>query len=177
MLYLGEIQRISGKEQEEMLAYTEGLVDEAIHNVRDISHNIMPGAISGLGLSEALRAFCEKIERTKAIAVHFNDHTGVKRFTPGVEIVLYRVVIELINNTLKHAAAGQIDLGLARDDGILEIRYRDNGKGFDPELAMQGSGRGIGLQNIRDRIASLEGKIDIQSAADQGVEVQIRVPV
>lgn len=175
MLYLDEIPRVSGKEQEEMVTYTQDLVEEAIREVRDISHNIMPGAISELGLIRALQAFCEKIERTKAIDVHFENKTEEVRFKPGVEVVLYRVLIELMNNTLKHANADHIHLELIGGSPTLQIQYQDDGNGFDLGKAMQDSESGLGLKNIEDRIASLDGKIEIKSEENKGVEVNIFV--
>ncbi len=177
MLYLDEIPRVSGKEQEEMVTYTQDLVEEAIREVRDISHNLMPGAISGQGLVSALQTFCEKIERTKAITVNFEDKTNGAKFRPGMEVVLYRVIIELINNTLKHAEANEIDLALSRKNGMLEVSYSDDGKGFDPEEVGHGVNGGIGLQNIRDRIASLGGEIRIRSELHKGVDVSMQVTV
>jgi signal transduction histidine kinase len=175
MLYLDEIPRVSGKEQEEMVTYTQDLVEEAIREVRDISHNIMPGAISELGLIQALQVFCAKIDRTKTINVHFENKTEEARFKPGVEVVLYRVLIELMNNTLKHANADHIYLVLSGGSPTLEIKYQDDGNGFDLEKAMHDSESGLGLKNIEDRITSLDGKIEIKSEEHKGVEVSIIV--
>ncbi|RLD21705.1 MAG: hypothetical protein DRI69_03305 [Bacteroidetes bacterium] len=177
MLYLQDIPEVSGQEQSEMIEYTQELVDQAIREIRDISNNIMPGAISEKGLNRALKTFCEKIERTKAILVNFNDNTTGVQLKAGVEVVLYRVLIELINNTLKHAQAHHIEITFTEKEDTIVIRYMDDGIGFDPEEISKIDGHGMGLINIRDRIASLNGKLDMKSKSGEGTEIHIIVGI
>ena len=95
-----------------------------------------------------------------------------------MEVVLYRVICELINNTIKHAKAKKIDLSLAKEGDYLTIVYKDDGKGFDVSKVIdQPSGTGMGFSNIYSRINSLKGEITVESEQRTGTSVTIKVLV
>jgi signal transduction histidine kinase len=99
-----------------------------------------------------------------------------ERFDPNVEVVLYRVICELINNTIKHAQARKIDIDVTKDGDFLNIRYADNGKGFDvSKVIEQPASSGMGFSNIYSRINSLKGEIKIESEHKKGTLVTIKV--
>jgi signal transduction histidine kinase len=92
------------------------------------------------------------------------------RFEKGFELTVYRVVQELVNNALKHSAAGEIVVELIQEPERLSLNVRDNGKGFDPGISYFS---GHGLSNIRSRIGSYSGLFDISSREGLGSEAMI----
>jgi signal transduction histidine kinase len=177
-LYLGEMAETSTGEQLELTNYTRDIVDSALKNAREISNNIIPASLSEMGLFGSLRSFCEKIERIKAI--HFSldfSQNDYMQLNPGLEVVLYRVLTELINNTVKHAEAKNVHISFTEKNGFLDITYNDNGKGFEVEQTLEKSDRGMGLNNMKSRIEALHGNIQIKSVKDVGTDIEIQVPV
>jgi signal transduction histidine kinase len=99
-----------------------------------------------------------------------------ERFDDNVEVVLYRVICELINNTIKHAQAKKINISLNKDGEYLNIVYKDDGKGFDVDNVInQPASSGMGFSNIYSRINSLKGEINIESEHKKGTLVTIKV--
>ena len=177
-LYLGEIAETSSGEQLELTKYTQEIVDAALKNAREISNNLIPASLNEMGLYESLRSFCGKIERIKDIhfSIDFNQN-GHIHLNPGLEVVLYRVLTELINNTVKHADAKNVAISLIEKNGSLDITYSDNGKGFEVAETLEKSHRGMGLNNMKDRIEALHGDIQIKSFRGMGTDINIHVPV
>jgi len=96
-----------------------------------------------------------------------------QRLDSSVEVVLYRIVQELLNNILKHAQATDAYVQLVRRDEIVHLTVEDNGKGFDPKQAEHH--KGAGMRNIENRVAYLGGTLDIQSAVGEGTSVEIEI--
>ena len=173
-LYLGEIEDTTGEEQTKMIRTAQDIVDEAIREVRHISLNLLPTSISEKGLLGALTTFFEKIRATGAVKIDFETEIDPSQINQAIELILYRVIAELTNNTIKHAHAKKISLGLKNENHSLLIDYRDDGRGFNMESKPEKIG--LGLKNIKDRILSLDGTIHITSKEHQGTVVNIRVP-
>ncbi|HPR33105.1 MAG TPA: histidine kinase [Prolixibacteraceae bacterium] len=150
------------------------LVDESILTIKEISNNISPHILNNFGLFKALQSFVSKIQSTNRINLVLNSNLGDKRYEYNTEVIFYRVVCELMTNTLKHASAKRITIDLFDDKGELILEYFDDGTGFNPEK-VSSSGRGMGLANIRSRIKSLNGSFQILSRKGQGVCVTIKV--
>ncbi len=164
------------KASQEIVANTEMVINEAIKSLKEISDNLSPHVLNNFGLLRALRNFTNKINATKAIRIQLKSNLADERYSNNIEVVLYRVVCELINNTIKHASAKNISIDLQHQEGVLSIDYRDNGKGFNKEkleeLPMMG---GMGFSNIYSRINSLKGDIQIESEPKKGTHVYIQV--
>ena len=95
------------------------------------------------------------------------------KFDPNIELNLYRICNELINNTLKHANASNLDIEIQQIKKTVMIVYRDNGIGFNPELISNTDEEKMGLRNIINRIESLGGKYKIDSEKGKGVEIML----
>lgn len=173
-LYLGGLTDANEKEKLEMLAYTEELIDESIKSVRTISNNIMPRTLSEEGFYASLRSFADKLEFTRAIQVNFGNKMPDKRYDSSTEVILYRIMQELINNTIKHAQADNIFINFKEVGNQLIIDYRDDGKGFNTNKTDL---TGLGLKNIRDRVKSLNGNIVFSSKEGEGTEVHLKIDV
>ena len=160
----------------EIVTNTEMIINEAIKSLKEISDNLSPHVLNNFGLLRALRNFTNKINATKAIEIKLESNMTDERFSNNIEVVLYRVVCELINNTIKHASAKTIEISLQKKNDYLSIAYHDNGIGFDKnkleELSTMG---GMGFSNIYSRINSLKGDISIESEPMKGTLVYIKV--
>lgn len=150
------------------------LVDESIITIKEISDNISPHILNNFGLHKALHSFVTKIQSSNQVNIILNSNLDEKRYGYNVEVVFYRVICELITNTLKHAKAKKITIDLFDDNGELILEYFDDGVGFIPEKISTDT-RGMGLANIRSRIKSLNGSFQIFSRKGQGVCFTIKV--
>lgn len=142
-------------------------VDEAITGVRDISANISPHILNHFGLRNAVEAFIKRLRQNENFTVRFTSNLEDRRFSYNIEVIMYRVICELINNTLRHAAATQVTIDLQLEDGTLYLEYSDNGVGFDVQAAT--SQHGMGLDNMRYRLQSGNGSIEIVSERGKGM--------
>jgi signal transduction histidine kinase len=148
----------------EIVENTELVINEAIKSLKEISDNLSPHILNNFGLVRALNNFSNKINVVRTMKINLESDLKDERFDPNVEVVLYRVICELINNTIKHAKAKKIDLSLTKDGDYLTIVYKDDGKGFDvSKVINQPTSTGMGLSNIYSRINSLKGEINIES--------------
>ena len=160
----------------EIVENTELVINEAIKSLKEISDNLSPHILNNFGLVKALNNFSNKINVARTIKINLESDLKDERFDNNVEVVLYRVVCELINNTIKHAKAKKIDLSLTKEGEYLSIVYKDDGKGFDVDKVInQPSGTGMGFSNIYSRINSLKGEINIESGQKKGTFVTIKV--
>lgn len=160
----------------EIVENTELVINEAIKSLKEISDNLSPHILNNFGLIRALNNFSNKINVARTLKINLESDLKDERFDNNVEVVLYRVVCELINNTIKHAKAKKIDLSLTKDGDYLSIIYKDDGKGFDVDKVInQPSGTGMGFSNIYSRINSLKGEINIESEQKKGTFVTIKV--
>lgn len=160
----------------EIVENTELVINEAIKSLKEISDNLSPHILNNFGLIRALNNFTNKINITKTIRINLISDLKDERFDSNVEVVLYRVVCELINNTVKHARAKKIDLSLMKEEQDLNIVYKDDGKGFDVSKIIEQPGNGgMGFSNIYSRINSIKGEINIESGQKKGTLVTIKV--
>lgn len=160
----------------EIVENTELAIKEAIKSLKEISDNLSPHVLNNFGLIRALNNFANKINIAKTIKIRIKSDLKDERFNNNVELVLYRVICELINNTIKHANAKNIDISIMNSENSLEIIYKDDGKGFDTEKIIDKPiSTGMGFSNIYSRINSLKGEITIESEKRKGIIVNIKV--
>lgn len=160
----------------EIIENTELVINEAIKSIKEISDNLSPHVLSNFGLVRALSNFINKINVAKTIKINLITELKDERFDVNLEVVLYRVVCELINNTIKHAQAKKINISLFQEGEYLNIIYKDDGKGFDVSKIVEHQGStGMGFSNIYSRINSLKGEISIESESKKGTQVTIKV--
>ncbi len=159
--------------QKEILQNTRFVIDEAIRSVREISNNMSPQILMDFGLAQGIRNFISRIKSLHTIEeISFETNLYEDRFDNDVEVVLYRVVCELINNSLKHSKCTKIEVSLMQKGRSLELKYRDNGCGFDLNSSALS---GMGLSNITSRIDSLNGVLTINSGEGKGMEALVHI--
>ena len=159
-------------EQREIIDNTTYVIDEAIRSLREISNNLSPHVLNDFGLARGVQHFVSRSAAMHEAKIRFTTNLGTERYDSDVEVILYRVICELINNSLKHSGCASINLSLSQNDGMLALDYSDDGRGFDPQSMID---CGMGLSNIASRINSLCGTFDIVSSKGNGMHAAIRV--
>ena len=159
-------------DQREIIDNTTYVIDEAIRSLREISNNLSPHVLNDFGLARGVQNFIDKSVAMHDVKIRFTTNLRSERYDTDIEVILYRVICELINNSLKHAACTAVNLSLAQNGSELTLDYTDNGRGFNPQAMMD---CGMGLSNIASRINSLGGTFDISSSKGKGMRAAIRV--
>lgn len=178
-LYINELRgEMDADEKEQFISQSSEIIDEAIENTRTISNNLMPRVIHEYGLVRALNAFCEKLNKTGRINVEILDRMNGLEPDKNIELILFRVLTELVNNTIKHSSASQANITLVKaGENLLDVLYEDNGEGFPADEVMEKQGEGMGLKNIASRIKSINGMLNFSGGKEMGLVVRIRLPL
>ncbi len=167
---LNKSENLSSEQQKMILQNTTQVIDEAIRSIREISNNLSPRLLNDFGLKYALESFTSKCALAPDVEIKLTTNLHSERFDTDVEVIIYRVICELINNSLKHSGCKKINLTITLDNSHLHIDYSDDGCGFSP-LAMIDCG--MGLSNISSRIDSINGRFDIKSEHGNGMHATI----
>lgn len=167
-----EVLQVDTKQITDDLSSLNVNLQEAIREVRNISHDLMPEVLEGFGLKEAINQTCSNLHDRSGISVMF-DHVDLElRYDQLVEVNLFRITQELLSNIQKHALCKKVFVSLIDHGESLNLTVEDDGVGFDMEQASNG----IGLSNVISRVNTMNGQIDIESAKNSGTLVNIDVP-
>ncbi|MCO5286489.1 MAG: sensor histidine kinase [Chitinophagaceae bacterium] len=154
------------------------MLDSSIKEMRRVAHNMMPEVLVKYGLDAALKEFCGEINRSGVIRANYHslalNEVAIEQTT---SVTVYRIVQELVNNVIKHAAASSVivQVQYSQSDKLLTVTVEDDGKGFD--MASLKDAHGIGWSNIKSRVDFLKGKIDVQTGEGKGTSVLIEIVV
>ncbi len=151
------------------------MIDASIRELRRVAHNMMPEMLTKFGLDEALKEYCNILNGTGLLKVKYQSLGMGTRPDKSLEIIVYRIIQELLNNILKHASASEAFVQLVRETNRLNVVVEDNGKGFDTGILEKN--KGAGWMNIRSRVDYLKGQLDIHSEAGKGTLVNIEFNV
>ena len=151
------------------------LLEQAAGDVRKISHNMMPGLLTRFGLYEATEDLFEQLDETEGLNAGIQIIGDTRRLPENTEIMLYRIIQEMVNNTLKHAEAKNISMNMKIQPELLNIQYSDDGKGFDVEEKIES--KSIGLTSIQSRVKFLEGELSTESKPGAGVSYFVQIPI
>lgn len=149
------------------------LLEQATSDVRKITHNMMPGLLTKFGFFEAVEDLIEQLDDAGTISAKVVVEGEPFRFHENKEIMLYRIIQEMVHNTIKHAKATNINLVLEILPEKLNLTFADNGQGFDVEEMLQK--QSIGLTSIQSRVSFLDGKLNIESSHGNGTIYRIEV--
>ena len=144
-------------------------LDEATENLRRTVHNLMPDMLLEDGLVETLYYFCGNVQKMVPIKVLFQPIGTIPKCDSRFELSIYRIIQELIQNTIKHAKASELIVQLSYQAGLLSATVEDNGIGMDSNKAT----RGAGLKSIAARVGNLAGSIEIDSRQGIGTTVHL----
>lgn len=148
-------------------------IDEAISSLKEIANNLSPHILRDFGLGVAIDSIVTRFNDTNKVYIYLKSNLK-KRFKSNYEASLYRIIIELINNTIKHSKAYNVSIELKMNKDNLNISYTDYGIGCDLEQVLQNA-KGSGLFNMINRIRSINGEINIESKEGQGFKTQISI--
>ena len=177
------INNNSFSSEKEKKTFFEGkeLIQETINEVRNISFNLMPSVLSDFGIASALKSLCYQAARNTDIEIVFEDSNWIQaRLDRNIEIGLYRIAQEALNNAIKYSESDEITIELALQDEIIELSIIDYGKGFllhtihnNPMLDNQRNG----LSNMEERAEMIGGTVEIISNKEEGTKVFAKVPL
>ena len=157
-----------------VVAEVRELVVATLRDVRQLAVDLRPKVLDDFGLVAALERLTETFAAQTGIGVRFESGLGEERLPLEVETALYRIVQESLTNVVKHARAGNVSIILARKPGAVVAVIEDDGRGFDPDDIRDG---GFGLQGMRERVALLDGRLQIESSGESGTTLVADVPL
>lgn len=162
----------------QLVDFPKEMLDETIQSVRRISRDLMPATLEKFGLAPAVKELCDRFQSTAGLPIHCEQNGEIPPFDKTRELMLFRIVQELINNALKHAQAKSIQVSLAHSSAIIEVIVEDDGVGFDVDAIKNSRepGRGLGIFNIENRVRVLNATIAYDKERKQGSKTTVKVP-
>lgn len=158
-LHLGLLQTAKSREKaDDMLFIINHQLAEVIAKMRLVANNLSPRLIENFGLEAAVRSFISMMQNEESFRIELDCNLDGRRFNRPVEIHYYRILCELINNTVKHSGASVATVGLHCNSNSLTLSYTDNGKGYDADEIRQKPG-GMGIGNILQRASLIDARI------------------
>lgn len=142
-----------------------------IGTARKIAHDLLPPILGKFGLQSAIDELVDEYNLSKTVKIDSNIYYPEKRLSSTQELHVFRIIQELINNSIKHGQAENIDINFNEKDQELNLNYRDDGIGFSTEVFEEK--KGLGMKNIESRVELLNGDLLIKSAVNEGIEVSI----
>lgn len=150
-------------------------VDETYHQVRDLSHDLVPQKFSNTGFTELIAGYLRQFDLPGNPRISFQAYPPeeIELIETTLKVEIYKIMQELITNAQKHSQASKVEIQLTQFDGMLKLLFEDNGKGFSTETTRHG----IGLQNIRERLKLFDGVLSIDSFPSKGTVIDIEIPL
>lgn len=158
-------------EDEKLMNNAKKLIDDSVKEVRSISHNLMPAGLTEKGIVFALNELANKINDTGLLHIELMINSSEKRLDTSVEIAVYRIVQEVVNNMIKHSKANKVEVLLDYNSDKIYLSIKDNGVGFDTAAIENSSG--IGWKNIFSRVYMMNGDVQVNSQPGRGTLVNI----
>ncbi|KOY85108.1 hypothetical protein AD998_02125 [bacterium 336/3] len=153
------------------IAESKKLLERSLNQIRNLSHELSPTFLATFGLENSLKQFFDSIQHL--IEIQFSYAIAYK-LSYEQELAFYRIILELSQNTLKHAQAKSISVNLSEQGKKTVLEYSDNGKGMEQAVILQK--KGLGLKNIESRVNASQGDIKFLNIP-QGFCVQIALPI
>jgi two-component system, NarL family, sensor histidine kinase UhpB len=160
-----------------LLRTLRDMSDQAITELRNIMANLRPAQLDDLGLAPALRWYIKQYQAANPqVNVELTIDKLPTRLPPEHETVLFRVAQEALANVQRHARATRVALRLSQDDGVVRLRVKDNGVGFDPRQPPRHQpGSGLGLPGMRERVGLVDGRLEVDSAPGEGTCITVEL--
>jgi signal transduction histidine kinase len=152
------------------------LIEETIEATRMVSFNLMPPILTDFGLGAAIRLLAEHTSQTSDIKVLFESNYGKTRLNANLEVNLYRIAQEALNNMVKHARATEAKVVLQKSKAEIELSISDNGVGFEEKKIRKEKSINNGLSNMQTRVRLLGGQIKIQTKSTKGTQITVKIP-
>jgi len=165
----------SNSSRVEIIGKAGEILEEALATVKEISNKLSPHLLMNYGLNSAIKSFVEKLNATATFNIVYESNTK-RRIGAEIEATIYRAVIECINNSMKYARANNIYINLTDSGNQIQLRYKDDGLGFDIAEALS-KHKGLGLFNLQNRLHTIGGKVTLSSEQGKGVDYLFTVNV
>lgn len=177
-MHLLQLERKFGIQDEQLLGELQNirsLTENSLESMRRISHRLMPPQLEQFGFLKTMESVCHQLNETGNIQVEFVAEDEISKLITDelVQLTLYRICMELINNTIKHAQGKALSLRFKADENNLLLQYSDNGIGMDFDSERAGSG----MNNLMERIRFLGGTCRIDTSPKKGFSIEVNVPV
>ena len=172
-LYMHSIV-VNNDADKEALNKASGYIDETINNLREISYNLLPSSLVRNNLVVVVKEYISRIANHSPLKIVFNvaDDTAIPK---KIELHLFRIIQEIVNNTIKHSGAATLNLTITSRPGLLFLISEDDGRGFNLTATTQASA-GLGLKSIENRCEIINGTFKIVTAVNAGCKIIIRAP-
>lgn len=159
---------------EEGISKSIGQIDEAVEELRRVAHNLMPDLLLKYGLEAAIQDFASRVSNS-ALEIHTEFINYSNSISQEKQLIVYRIIQELVNNAIKHAHTSEIIVQISEEENLLNLIVEDNGSGFDPKsLSMR---KTAGFHNIEIRVQFLKGTMNITSEPNVGTSVELQIPI
>ncbi|RIV18783.1 sensor histidine kinase [Fibrisoma montanum] len=177
-LSLNQVERQVGGEVRVGLQFqkTRSMLDETMTNVRRISRDLVPTTLERFGFLAALEELAERATDSD-LQVHLDCPESVAQLTAPLELMLYRIAQELLNNAIRHARAHHITIQLYCQADEIRLSVLDDGVGFDFDAIMEDKQRGLGLRNIESRLSVVNGHVTFDVAPGRGSQIHVQIPL
>lgn len=173
-----ETKIINDSETLQSISDSKLMIQASINELRNILYNLNPRSLDDLGLVTSLEILSKEFSKQSNIKGNFHSSCINKSFNHDLEIALYRIVQESLNNILKHSKADEFGIMLTQHEDFLRLIVEDNGKGFDiKKIHMNKNTSSMGLNNIKERIIPFDGKLTIDSRKGAGTSIIIEIPL
>jgi PAS domain S-box-containing protein len=175
--YIGtSLSAVTDEKQRQILIKSNEALVQVLADMRSICFNLMPKTLENFGLEQSIKELCNYPGLKENVIFRVQADRDFPELNKNMEIAIFRIVQEFINNSVKHGKAGKIDIGLlVNKNNSITIHLQDNGTGFDTQKAKKA--RGIGLKNMLSRISSYDGEMQISSSPGKGTKCLILFPV
>ena len=149
-------------------------IDGAVEELRRVAHNLMPDLLVKYGLEVAIQEFASRISNS-ALDIHTEFINYRNSLSEEKQLIIYRIIQELVNNAIKHADASEIIIQVSQEENVLNLTVEDNGKGFDHKsLNVK---KTAGFHNIESRVQFLKGTMNIMSELNIGTSIELQIPI
>ncbi|MCQ9637394.1 histidine kinase [Chryseobacterium sp. WG23] len=149
-------------------------IDGAVEELRRVAHNLMPDLLMKYGLEVAIQEFASRMSNT-SLDIHTEFISYTNSIAEEKQLILYRIIQELVNNAIKHAYTSEIIIQISEEENVLNLTVEDNGKGFDPtNLDVR---KTAGFHNIESRVQFLKGTMNIISEQNIGTSIELQIPI
>ncbi len=162
-------------EDQQMLEQAESYIDDILKRIREISNDLMPGTLLRKGILFAIDEFVDTVSKATTIEIKFS-HDEIPELSNENSINLYRIVQEIIHNTLKHAKASFLHIQLRVAGNKMILMTQDNGIGFNYSTIID-QGRGLGLRNLQSRAEIMKADMYVESSSSSGTKYTIEIPL
>jgi len=166
---------LAKEDDKEIIQTASQHIDSTLERIRQISFDLLPITLTRKGIVQALEEFMSKVEKLVSLKIRFS-HNEMNELPDELKVNLYRIVLEIINNTVKHSQANNLTIDLRKTQKEILLLTADDGIGFDLEKKSI-TNSGLGLRNLQSRTEIMRGELLINAQPGSGVQYNIRIPL